>query len=280
MKSWLGKYSKAKELSTIDNIAFWFSAYTHTISNNDLVFVVDENDPTLLYGWGTVIEVTREKRLVLGDDEEANTPPYPTYEIIRVKAICNEAFVLPLSLFAYLSPEEFKEYEDEYGNKYEGVFKELHPSLAEILNKAVGYLKKESAPVFLSYAHEDIDIAMLVYKRLTDQGYHIWIDKVSLIPGQNWKREIGQAIRNSGAFIALLSNNSISKRGYVQKELRLGLEILDEIPPSQIYLLPIRIEPCTPEHSALRDIQWVDLFPDFEQGVQDVLRALKNIKEN
>ena len=280
MKSWLGKYYKANELSNRDNIVFWFSTLGNTIANNDLVFVVDENDPTLLYGWGTVKEVTREERFVIGDDEEAITPPYPTYEIIQVKAICNEVFVLPLSLFAYLSPEEFKEYEDEYRNKYEGVLKELSPSLTEILNKAVGNLKKEGVPVFLSYAHEDIDFAMLLYKRLTDQGFHIWIDKVSLMPGQNWKREIGQAIRNSGAFIALLSKNSINKRGYVQKELLLGLEILDEVPPSQIYLVPIRIEPCTPEHSALRDIQWVDLFPDFEQGFQSVLRVLQNIKKH
>ena len=44
--------------------------------------------------------------------------------------------------------------------------------------------------------------------------------------------------------IACLSKNSISKRGYVQKELKEAISVLDEIPEDAIYIIPIRIDGC------------------------------------
>jgi hypothetical protein len=39
------------------------------------------------------------------------------------------------------------------------------------------------------------------------------------------------------AFLALLSQNSVTKRGYVQKELSEALDILDEFPSSEIFII-------------------------------------------
>jgi len=39
-----------------------------------------------------------------------------------------------------------------------------------------------------------------------------------------------QEIRNSSHFLALLSSNAITKRGFVQKEINIALEVIDEIP--------------------------------------------------
>ena len=58
---------------------------------------------------------------------------------------------------------------------------------------------------------------------LLSVGLNPWIDKENLLPGQEWKRTITKAISESSYFIALLSTNSISKKGYIQKELRLLL---------------------------------------------------------
>jgi hypothetical protein len=71
----------------------------------------------------------------------------------------------------------------------------------------------------------------------------------------------------------LLSSHSLVKRGFVQKEVRQALDLLDEVPDSQIFLIPLRLEYCTPEHDRLRALQWVDLLQMWEAGV-DRLRAV------
>jgi hypothetical protein len=124
------------------------------------------------------------------------------------------------------------------------------------------------AKIFISYAREDYEIAKRLYDYLKSHGQEPWLDQENLIPGQKWEGAIQSAIRESHFFIALLSPNSIEKRGYVQKELREGLDMLDKIPDSQIFLIPVRIGDCEPKHERLRELQWVDLLPDWEGGLR------------
>ncbi|MGE0086834.1 MAG: toll/interleukin-1 receptor domain-containing protein [Desulfococcaceae bacterium] len=62
--------------------------------------------------------------------------------------------------------------------------------------------------VFISYAREDIDTARRLYADLKMAGIVPWMDKIDLLPGQNWKFHITKAIRESSFFIALLSSKS------------------------------------------------------------------------
>jgi formylglycine-generating enzyme required for sulfatase activity len=87
----------------------------------------------------------------------------------------------------------------------------------------------------------------------------------------DWDLEIRRAIRGSKFFLACLSKESIDKRGYVQKELKMALDVLDEMPEGKIYLIPVRLEACrVPER--LRSRQWVDLFTP--RGFEKLRRAL------
>jgi len=100
------------------------------------------------------------------------------------------------------------------------------------------------------------------------------MDKVDLLPGQNWKIHITKAIKESKYFIALLSSNSLSKKGYVQKELKLALDILGEFPPEDIFVIPARLDDCLPQDEVLKYLHWADLFPAFENGLNEILRVL------
>jgi hypothetical protein len=132
-------------------------------------------------------------------------------------------------------------------------------------------MESDVGTIFLSYAREDEEIAAKLYHDLSDAGLSIWFDKISLRPGQRWKPTIKKAIRECRHFIALLSSNSVSKKGYVQKELYEALEILDEYPESETFIIPVRMENCEPSHSRLRDLQWVDLFPSYQKGITELL---------
>jgi len=74
--------------------------------------------------------------------------------------------------------------------------------------------------LFLSYAREDEVSASRLYRELVEGGVKVWFDRESLEPGANWKSEIKKAIRQSRYFIALMSSKSVSKKGFVQSELR------------------------------------------------------------
>ncbi|MBD3338652.1 MAG: TIR domain-containing protein [Candidatus Lokiarchaeota archaeon] len=138
-------------------------------------------------------------------------------------------------------------------------------------------MKSNKPQIFLSYAHEDAEIAEKIYTDLAKYGLNVWFDSNSLLPGQRWKVEIEKAIKNSTHFIALISDCSVNKRGYVQKELKQALDVLDEFPESEIFVIPVRLDDCEPSHEKLKDLHWVDFFPEdeYSNGVQKILNVIR-----
>jgi formylglycine-generating enzyme required for sulfatase activity len=126
--------------------------------------------------------------------------------------------------------------------------------------------------VFLCHAHPDADKVRALYARLKADGVDAWLDAESLIPGQNWQVEIPKAIRESDVVIVCLSEKSINKEGYVQKEIKSALDVADEKPEGTIFIIPARLEECkTPDRLNL--YHWVDLYEEY--GYQRLMRALQ-----
>jgi CheY-like chemotaxis protein len=117
----------------------------------------------------------------------------------------------------------------------------------------------EALNVFISYAREDESSARRIREFLRKNGVTAWLDADDLIPGQEWETEIRRAIRDSHLVLVCLSNKSITKRGYVQKEIRLALDLADEEPHGSIFVVPLKMEECSvPE--PLGKWQWLDFF--------------------
>jgi hypothetical protein len=98
--------------------------------------------------------------------------------------------------------------------------------------------------VFISYAHDDYEVAQQLYRDLAAAGHSPWIDKEDLVPGDDWRHSIAEEIRSCKYFVALISSQSLGKRGFVQKELRLALEVLEESPIDHRFLIPVRLNDC------------------------------------
>lgn len=128
--------------------------------------------------------------------------------------------------------------------------------------------------VFISYAKEDFGIAKKLYYDLKLKGVNPWMDSEDILPGQNWRNEIANAIKNCSFFITMLSSISVSKKGYVQKEQTLALDFLDEFPVGEVYIIPVRLDACEPIHPKLKDLQWVDLFQSYKNGVEKILKVI------
>ena len=137
-------------------------------------------------------------------------------------------------------------------------------------------MTEQKPKIFLSYAHEDIGMTKKIYQDLKRYGLNIWFDYESLLGRQNWKFEINNAIKESTYFLALLSKESIDSIGYVQKELKIALEMLDSYPENKTYILPVRIEDCEPLEERLSDLHWINVFPEneYQNGLNKILQVV------
>lgn len=128
-----------------------------------------------------------------------------------------------------------------------------------------------TATIFLCYAQPDKPRVIDLYHKLSTDGFKPWMDQEDILPGQKWESAIKRAIRQSDFFVACLSSNSVNRRGFLQKEIRTALGILDEMLDDDIYLVPARLENCSiPE--PLIHLQWVDLFAS--NGYEKLVRSL------
>jgi hypothetical protein len=142
----------------------------------------------------------------------------------------------------------------------------------------VPYVNEGKAPqVFLSYAREDLAAAQRLFEELRRHEVNVWFDKDAVRAGERWKPAISQAIRASRFFIALLSTLSLSKTGYVQKELREAMSVLDEYPEQEIYLIPVRLDDCQPLDQTLNELHWVNMFPSWDEGLGKILRQVQDL---
>ena len=128
--------------------------------------------------------------------------------------------------------------------------------------------------VFISYGREDAEDAQRLYRDLSAAGIEPWLDRENILPGQQWQEVISSAIRGSQYFIALLSSQSVNKQGFVQSELRVALDSLGRMPSSSIFVIPVRLDDFSPSDERLARLQWVDMFPEWRQGLLKIVDAI------
>ncbi|KST67302.1 toll/interleukin-1 receptor domain-containing protein [Mastigocoleus testarum] len=136
--------------------------------------------------------------------------------------------------------------------------------------------------IFLAHANEDKPEVEKIYKHLENKGYKPWMDKKDLLPGQNWREETPKAIKQSQIFIAFFSQISVSKQGYMQKELRLALNHYAQMPPGKIFLIPLKLDDCEipplqlPELGMnLQDLHWLDYRES--DALEKLVRSIESI---
>jgi hypothetical protein len=76
--------------------------------------------------------------------------------------------------------------------------------------------------------------------------------------------------------LVCLSDDSLNKRGYIQKEIKFALDAADEMPEGTIFIIPVRLTPCeVPDR--LSAWQWVNLFDEY--GYDRLARSLNSLSQ-
>jgi len=137
-------------------------------------------------------------------------------------------------------------------------------------------LEKDNNRIFISYAPQDLHHARKIRDGLKAAGYCTWLENDHLLPGQERKAMIRKAIRESRFFLLLISRHSVS-RGPANRQTVQALDILNEFPQDDIFVIPARLEPCEPSHEKLGELEYADLFPDWDLGFQKILSAVQTV---
>lgn len=137
--------------------------------------------------------------------------------------------------------------------------------------------EKRLLKVFLCHASQDKPIVRELYQRLRAEDWiDPWLDEEKLLPGQDWDMEIEKAVEAADAVIVCLSNSSINKEGYLQKELRKIMNKALEKPKGAIFIIPLRLDECKLP-TLLLTWQYQDYFPEENRG-KVFLRLLKSLQ--
>jgi hypothetical protein len=129
--------------------------------------------------------------------------------------------------------------------------------------------------VFVAYVQEDGAAADRLFEGLEEWGFDPWLDRRKLMPGQNWPRSIEEAISTSDFFLACFSRQSVTKKGGFQAEIRYAFDCTQRIPLDEIFLIPARLDACPVPARIQRELQYIDLFPDWESGFRRIVTAMR-----
>ena len=134
-------------------------------------------------------------------------------------------------------------------------------------------LPKERLRVFISHSFADSERVGDVYKWFLAHNVDPWISSENLLPGEEWESAVEKALYDTDLVIVCLSKDAINKEGYVQKEIRRSLELVEQMPEGAIFLIPLRLEDCKPP-LRLSKYHYVDFFDP--KGQNRLILALKN----
>jgi cell division protein FtsZ len=138
-------------------------------------------------------------------------------------------------------------------------------TISTLPDSSINQKMNESTPrlkVFLCHSSTDKPVVRKLFQRLySRKGIDPWLDEAKLLPGVRWDTEVVKAVKESDVVVVCISNNSVSKEGYVQKEIKRALDIADEKPEGTIFIIPLKLEECNvPER--LSQWQWVNYYED------------------
>ncbi|MCP4656199.1 MAG: TIR domain-containing protein [bacterium] len=128
----------------------------------------------------------------------------------------------------------------------------------ELLPTSGDVIEMPQPRIFLSYAYPDRENVRRLYQQLAAAGLRPWMDVEDILPGERWEKRLHDAMRESDLILVCLSTASQDRSSH-QAEVREALEISKQKDERDIYVIPVRLEPCHVTEP-LNELLWVDLF--------------------
>ena len=119
--------------------------------------------------------------------------------------------------------------------------------------------------VFISHSSKDSKIAASICTALEARGHRCWMSSRDVRPGENFQGAIVRAIREARVMVMVFSSNANNSEE-IKKEMALASQ-------SRLMVIPVRAEDVLPSEDFTYELatrQWIDLFNDWEQAIEQL----------
>lgn len=121
--------------------------------------------------------------------------------------------------------------------------------------------------VFMSYSRQEVGFIDELAHRLENEGFKVWLDYRSLVPGTPWAEQIHRGVDDSEVILLVVSKASIASK-YVEFEWQRVIEKEEK----RIILL---IFEAVDLPKVLEKYEWVDFRGKYEEGFAELVRQLR-----
>lgn len=126
--------------------------------------------------------------------------------------------------------------------------------------------------IFISYSHQDKNIADVIADRLKNEGHDIWIDSWNIRAGDNILKKMNEGLKKADALILLVSNNSLNSKSVMSEFSAIAF---GELSNKTRRVIPVIIDKCqVPNY--LSQYLYIDLTIDFESGIEKLIHSLSD----
>ncbi|MEW6437666.1 MAG: SUMF1/EgtB/PvdO family nonheme iron enzyme [Pseudomonadota bacterium] len=129
-----------------------------------------------------------------------------------------------------------------------------------------------AAAVFITHSSRDYKQSRAVVDVLEKNGLSCWISERDIGAGDNYGDAIVDAIESAKVMVLVFSANA-NNSDEIKKEIALASQ-------RKLTVVPIRIEDATPSKAFRYELvtrNWIDCFPDWNQGMQTLVRRVSSI---
>ncbi len=129
-----------------------------------------------------------------------------------------------------------------------------------------------SAPVFITHSSLDYKKARAVVDALEKHGIRCWISERDIGAGDNYGDAIVDAIESAEAMVLVFSANANNSEE-IKKEIALASQ-------RKITVIPVRLEEVAPSKAFRYELvtrNWIDLFADWNEGIQRLVDRISSI---
>ncbi len=156
-----------------------------------------------------------------------------------------------------------------------GLYAGINKTNYSYVSKCENLCRKDVKQIFISHSKDDCQEADIVYEYLESQGYKCWMDTHDITPGIPYAKEIMKGFNESCAIVVVISKNTMESKGVINE--------VDNVYKQNKIIIPFRVDD-TPLSEAfnfyLSATQWINAFPKFEEHLDDLGKALKQLLDN
>ena len=160
----------------------------------------------------------------------------------------------------------------ELNGKQKGLYAGINKTNHSYVLNCENHCNKDIKQVFISHSKEDWQEADIVYEYLESQGYKCWMDTHDITPGIPYAKEIMKGFNESSAIVVVISKNTMYSKGVINE--------IDNVYKQNKIIIPFRVDDTELSEELsfyLSATQWINAFPKFEEHLDDLGKALKQL---